>query len=383
MSAACGLDQAGLEEFSPAGGAGDASTGTPRLPDASPNHDPGMDRMAPAPSDATGRSDAPDFSEPSDATRDPEQPADGSASSETASPPDSALVPDVSANDAPEDDATSPAADAAPTPCHPTSPFGTPVLVEGIESDATEGGLRMTPDELTGFFWSTRPGGPGTVNLYVATRPGPTAAFGMVSLLSGIDMAGSQYDPSVTADGLTLAFGSDRASSDGTYDLFLATRATTGDDFSDAAPISDLNTSADDQQPYLLPDGSEMYFSSNTSGDSDIYRARRKTGGGFAAPSAVTELNTAGVADEHPAVSADGLTIFFSSTRPGGVGNIDVWTATRSSSRASFGTITNVGSVNSTSKDIPDWISPDGCRLYLHSDRDGGSPHEYVATRSP
>jgi hypothetical protein len=106
-------------------------------------------------------------------------------------------------------------------------------------------------------------------------------------------------------------------------------------------------------------------------------------GSRFGAPSAVAEINTAGLADEHPVVSADGLTIFFSSTRPGGLGNIDVWTAARASSGDPFGTPMDVGAVSSSSKDIPDWISPDGCRLYLHSDRNGGSPHEYVATRSP
>jgi Tol biopolymer transport system component len=266
----------------------------------------------------------------------------------------------------------------------------------------------MTPDETTGFFWSTRAGGPGTTNLYTATRADRNAAFTSITLLSGVNVAGNQYDPSVTADALTLAFGSDRASSDGTFDLFLATRSTVGDDFANVTALSALNTSSDDQQPFLLPDGSALYFSSNRNGDSDIYRARASgngngngfgngngnggwngggNGGGngnsaFDFASAVTELNVAGVADEHPAVSADELTIFFSSTRAGGLGNIDVWTATRARASDSFGTPTNVASVSSTAKDIPDWISPDGCRLYLHSDRDG-SPHEYVSTRMP
>jgi hypothetical protein len=290
---------------------------------------------------------------------------------------------DGSPNDGPEEDSTLPNAEAGPPACNPASPFGTPVLVAGLESTATEGGLRLTPDETTGFFWSTRAGGPGTTNLYVATRTDRTAAFANVTLLSSINMAGNQYDPTVTADALTLAFGSDRASTDGTYDLFLATRATTADDFGGVTPLSSLNTSSNDQQPFLLPDGSEIYFSSDRSGDSDIYRAFTASGGGFGTPSAVTEINTAGIADEHPVVSADDLTIFFSSTRAGGLGNIDVWTATRANTASPFGALTDVQPVNTTSKDIPDWISPDGCRLYLHSDRDGGSPHEYVATRSP
>ncbi len=286
---------------------------------------------------------------------------------------------DASSSDAAED-TTLPPVDAGPA-CNPTSPFGAPVLVAGLESTATEGGLRLTPDETTGFFWSTRPGGPGTTNLYMATRSDRTAAFANIALLS-INMTGNQYDPSVTADALTLAFGSDRASSDGSFDLFLATRTTSAADFGGVIPLSTLNTASNDQQPYLLPDGSEIYFSSDRSGDSDVYRARRN-GSGFGPPSAVTEINTAGIADEHPVISGDDLTIFFSSTRAGGVGNIDVWTATRATTSSQFGAITDVQAVNTASKDIPDWISPDGCRLYLHSDVNGGSPHEYIATRSP
>jgi Tol biopolymer transport system component len=366
--AACGINLRGLEELSGAGIASDAASGAPSIPEASATDDVGV------------VSTIPDTSDGSDAGN-----LQGSASEASVS--DDATVessiPDGPSADAPAEGASLAIADAGPPACDPASPLGAPVLVAGIMSTASEGGLRMTPDETTGFFWSTRPGGPGTVNLYVATRASRAASFATIALLSSIDVAGNQYDPSVTADALTLAFGSDRSSSDGTFDLFLATRATAGGDFSGVTPIAGLNTSSDDQQPYLLPDGSEIYFSSNRSGDSDIYRARALSGGGFGAASAVAEINTAGLADEHPVVSADGLTIFFSSTRPGGMGNIDVWTSTRASPDDAFGTPVDVGAVSSSSKDIPDWISPDGCRLYLHSDRNGGSPHEYMATRSP
>src|SRR6201999_414255 len=140
--------------------------------------------------------------------------------------------------------------------CNPASAFGPPVLVGGIMSTSSEGGLRMTPDETTGIFWSTRPGGPGTVNLYAASRSSRVASFATITLLSTIDVAGNQYDPSVTADALTLAFGSDRASSDGTFDVFLATRTSPDGDFSGVTPSAALDTTWNDQQPYLLPDGS-------------------------------------------------------------------------------------------------------------------------------
>ncbi|HSY23281.1 MAG TPA: hypothetical protein VK841_14240 [Polyangiaceae bacterium] len=397
---ACGLGLQGLADASWNGGSGtgvqdDASGVTANGADASTTDADGaagtasttLDAFAPydavSPSDGSAPDDSsfPEAVAPTDGDGLPESPV--GPPEDVFSPVEASSFPEASLSDGPEEDSTLPNAEAGPPACNPTSPFGAPVLVAGLESSATEGGLRLTPDETTGFFWSTRPGGPGTTNLYVATRPERTAAFANVTLLSSIDMAGNQYDPTVTADALTLAFGSDRASTDGTYDLFLATRASSADDFGGVTPLSALNTSSNDQQPFLLPDGSEIYFSSDRSGDSDIYRARPVAGGGFGAPSAVTEINTAGIADEHPVVSGDDLTMFFSSTRAGGLGNIDVWTATRANASSPFGAITDVQPVNTPSKDIPDWISPDGCRLYLHSDQNGGSPHEYVATRSP
>jgi Tol biopolymer transport system component len=392
---ACGLGLQGLEDAPGPSVEDDASGVASSGPDASAP-DAGstaatdsttLDAFVPSdafpPPDGSSLPEAgfPEAAAPTDSNGIPESPV--GPPDDVVSPAEASSFPDAPVSDGAEDDGTLPNADSGPPACNPTSPFGAPVLVAGLESTASEGGLRLTPDETTGFFWSTRAGGPGTTNLYVATRPDRTVAFANITLLSSIDIAGNQYDPTVTADALTLAFGSDRASTDGTYDLFLATRANTADDFGGVTPLSTLNTSSNDQQPFLLPDGSEIYFSSDRSGDSDIYRAFAAAGGGFGPPSAVTEINTAGIADEHPVASADDLTIFFSSTRAGGIGNIDVWTATRANASSTFGTITDVQPVNTTSKDIPDWISPDGCRLYLHSDRDGGSPHEYVATRSP
>jgi hypothetical protein len=386
--AACSLDLRGLDELPGAVIAGDAAVGGPNPLEAGASNDARASSTIPDPPDAPEASDRPDGDDLQGSTSDasvsddvagdsfaPDGPS-SDALAEASSPPAEAGPPEAGPPEAGPPD-------AGPGGCNPTSPFGAPVLVAGLMSTASEGGLRMTPDETSGFFWSTRAGGPGTVNLYTATRSSQGASFAAITLLSSINVTGNQYDPSVTSDALTLAFGSDRASSDGTFDLFLATRATASGDFSGITAITSLNTSSNDQQPYLLPDGSEIYFSSDRTGDSDIYRARTTRGGGFGNPSAITEINTAGLADEHPVVSGDGMTIFFSSTRPGGLGNIDVWMATRTSSRASFGAPVDVGAVSSSSKDIPDWISPDGCRLYLHSDRNGGSPHEYVATRSP
>jgi hypothetical protein len=88
-----------------------------------------------------------------------------------------------------------------------------------------------------------------------------------------------------------------------------------------------------------------------------------------------------GASDQHPAVSADDLWVFFASDRAGGMGGLDIWMATRTSTSVAFNAPVDLGGVNSAGKEIPDWISPDTCRLYLHSDQSGGAEHIFVATR--
>lgn len=53
-----------------------------------------------------------------------------------------------------------------------------------------------------------------------------------------------------------------------------------------------------------------------------------------------------------PSISADGLSIFFDSDRPGGLGSFDIWVAMRATTSESFGTPQNFGAgINSSASD--------------------------------
>ena len=84
----------------------------------------------------------------------------------------------------------------------------------------------------------------------------------------------------------------------------------------------------------------------------------------------VTELNSASN-DAGPVATPDGLTIFFSSNRPaaGAAGGNDVWIARRSSVSEVFGAPQLVTELNSAGSDAVTWASPDGCTVYIQSDR--------------
>ena len=85
--------------------------------------------------------------------------------------------------------------------------------------------------------------------------------------------------PSISADGLTLFFHSRRGGGRGGNDLYMATRATTSDPFTNVVNLGPLvNTAANETNPSISADGRSLYFNSNRGGGfggTDIYVATR------------------------------------------------------------------------------------------------------------
>jgi hypothetical protein len=89
--------------------------------------------------------------------------------------------------------------------------------------------------------------------------------------------------------------------------------------------------------------------------------------------------------------SHDGRTISFATTRPlpGSAADarskfdFDVWVAHRDTATGAFSNLAPVTELNTTSWDeVPEWLSPDGCTIYLSSNReDGLDRHIWVASR--
>jgi len=104
--------------------------------------------------------------------------------------------------------------------------------------------------------------------------------------------------------------------------------------------------------------------------------------GRFGAPQLVAELSTAD-SDSTPAMTADGLDIFFQSTRPGGLGSNDIWTARRTSTTDPWSTPVLVTELSSVASELFPHVSPDGLRMYLASTRAGTSGADiYVTARA-
>jgi len=188
----------------------------------------------------------------------------------------------------------------------------------------------------------------------------------------------------VTSNALNLFLES---SGPGTYDVYVATRTSTAAQFSTPSLVPNVDSNLGDGQPHILADGSALYFVSFRPGvgDADIWRSSFQPGAGFAAPVIVSTINTPG--PEYAATpTTDELAIYFASNRADAPakGSFDIWMAKRASSSASFDPPVNVQELNTSNNEIPDWISPDRCRLYF--DRLGttaGGDKIYVAERAP
>src|SRR5215470_5635540 len=78
--------------------------------------------------------------------------------------------------------------------------------------------------------------------------------------------------------------------------------------------------------------------------------------------------------DTHPAISKDGLSLFFASTRLGGFGEYDLWVTHRDSLDSCWGAPANLGlPVNTSAREFAPALSPDGHWLFFHSKRQVGS----------
>lgn len=298
------------------------------------------------------------------------------ACGEVSSSPDGAVVDAEPAIDAVIEADAAVEVDAAPARCLPTSRFGTPVPLSTLNSDSFDGSPFLTADERTIYFASTRPGGTGGYDIYVATRSSPTASFDEPALLNGVNSADSESRPVLTADGLTL-YGEVRRGS-ASWHVERASRERTSDPFGAFAPEPILNDVAGDAAPFVLPDQRAIYFVSSKGGNADIYRAERGDSAWRAASPVIgIDLHSA-QSEDYPVVSPDERTLLFTSARPGGAGASEMYIATRASITQGFGAPALLTELNTADAEQPGWLSADGCVLYYTS-----AGNLFVATREP
>jgi hypothetical protein len=274
----------------------------------------------------------------------------------------------------------------APPVCDPLGQFGDPQpIVIPSTAGMKKHTARLSPDELTLYFDGTLPG--GDANLYVTTRASLVDGFVAPTLLSIVNSTADDVNPSVSSDGLTLWFASNRVASE-PFHIYVATRTSILATFGSPAIASGISTgdgTVDDAQPFETADSKEVWFASKRApnlGGFDVWRAVASPSG-LMRPLLVPEVNSS--ANEiAPTLSADRLMVYVETNHAvaGAKAGGDVWRSRRSSVDDGFPPLTLVSEISTDKNDSPSWMSFDNCRIYLTED-DGVADDIFVAVRQP
>jgi Tol biopolymer transport system component len=145
-----------------------------------------------------------------------------------------------------------------------------------VEVSSTMEDFEPQPDAANTSLVFYRQVGTTDRDLFIASRENTTLPWGTAAPMADVNTTGIERSPFLSAGTKTLWFSSDRASgTSGVDDIFMATRVMTNESFDVALPQTELNTAFDDDDPSLSADGRIIVFTSNATGNYEIYEARR------------------------------------------------------------------------------------------------------------
>ena len=137
-----------------------------------------------------------------------------------------------------------------------------------------------------------------------------------------------ESQPSISADGKTLYFVSDRAGGYGGYDIYRSVKNDNGDW---GTPINlgpNINSTGNEKSPFIHPDGKTLYFSSDGwmgMGGYDIFYSRLQPDGTWSAPVNIGYPINSSDDEVGFFVSTDGQKGYFASNKLKGVGGWDLY----------------------------------------------------------
>jgi len=256
----------------------------------------------------------------------------------------------------------------------------------------------ISRDNLSLYFDSNRPGSVHH-DIWVSHRASVNDPWETPKNLGPpVNTAADEFSPNLSPNGHWLFFGSNRPGGCAGLDIWASHRRDRDDDFAWETPVNlgcTLNTSADDDFPFLFVDNEEdttmLYFASNRSfGGYHIYVSTMNEEDGTFGPGVLVPnincFDPVCIRDSRTTIRRDGLELIFGSfNRPGGFGLQDLWVSTRKDTEDPWSIPVNLGSVvNTKFQEGGPALSRDGATLYFHSSRPGffGNLDLYVTTRA-
>ena len=179
-------------------------------------------------------------------------------------------------------------------------PFGAPVRIDGLSTPEAEWGIALSWD---GSMVVLNAEGPGIADLFLGASPADDrSTFSLIDDLSSDEV---EWDPYFTVDGTWIYMSTHRSTADS--DIYRAP-VLGGGRFGAIEVVAGGVSQPDDSEgnPTLLADGSVVVF--NAESTENLYFARLM-GSGFGARTPLPSVNTAAVEGE-PFLRPDGCELF-------------------------------------------------------------------------
>jgi WD40-like Beta Propeller Repeat len=265
-----------------------------------------------------------------------------------------------------------------------------------LNTSSLDGCPIQSPDGLSLYMASNRPGGKGGLDIWVATRATTSAPWGApVNLGEPVNSAADDFCPTpVGKKGLFFVSREALPGACGQGDIYYTHRTGAGawkePERLLCAPAGP-NSELDEQGPSWVAVNGKLrgrkllYFSRSSVTPSvagEILVSVRQNGARFGPATPVSQLNDATANDIQPNVRADGLEVVFSSNRAGTLGTQDIWVATRGTLTAPWSAPVNLGSVvNTAAAETRPSLSQNGKQLLFgRAPGPEGSSDIYVTT---
>jgi hypothetical protein len=268
--------------------------------------------------------------------------------------------------------------DAGPVPCDFMALIEGDLVaapVDEVNTPELDRDPFITADGATMFLMSGRPGGQSD-DIWAATRAGRGADFSTPSNVAALNSPQADTRVSLTADQRIAVLSSARGNG---FDVYVSERAIGTQDFPAPRRLDSVSTGSDEFDPVLSLDGLRLYLSGpgrNPGDRRDILLASRgDRSDDFSTPVPLGAVNSN--ADEaDPAFTADERVILFAR-------NNDIFYATRATTADDFSAPRPLTAINTSFEEADPFVTADGCELFFSSTRDGGDFDIYRVLLEP
>lgn len=197
-----------------------------------------------------------------------------------------------------------------------------------INTVNNEGAQSISADGMHLYFTAcNRPGGMGSCDIYYARRMGNTWSE-PINLGPPINTSAWESQPSISPDGRTLYFTSNRQGNLGRMDIWVSRQISTGrwSEPENIGPV--INTSGREMSPFIHPDNKTLFFASDGHpgmGGMDLFYTIRDEEGIWQTPVNLGYPINTHTDEISLVVSASGREAYFASEQPGGYGRSDLY----------------------------------------------------------